>query len=156
MADVLSVLGTGIGVLSLVIQVIQDVVSYGDAVRGQSDQLKTIHENAEAEKRIFELLKNRLSTLTERHNDFAAILQDCMKRAEAVVADLEQQVKQYTKTQKPEEIKEKFRNFWRSTTYPFREQVIKGLRERLENIAGIRREAMQLLSLLVHPVFLTL
>ena len=145
MADPITLTGTAVGVASLGLTVLRGLIKYCKAVKGQTEELRTMQVNAEREEKNLELIWTHLSKFTETEE--RTHIEQCLAQAHAAFRDLDDSFHKYNQRLKTSTWNGKGHRAMQRAIYPFRREIIKDLKEQTDAIGKILGLAMQIVHM---------
>jgi ABC-type transporter Mla subunit MlaD len=143
MSDPFSVAGGAVGVISLGLQVCSKIVSYTQAVRGQTDDIRNLASKAENIRSSLKQLRELIEETRDDSPDFADHLEAQAFGLKANVEKLHARVEEY-KPFATETLQDKAKSTLKKVIYPLKKEALFDIGGCLDGMQATLRTALSM------------
>ncbi|KAJ5805275.1 hypothetical protein N7474_011162 [Penicillium riverlandense] len=134
MADPLSALGTALNVISLGLQVREEIVSYCRAWRGIHQELQEVANKADGLEAPLEALREIIQETQLTDPEIAEDLQTKLGALRGGIERVQASIHKWRPTISPESVRDKIRAQGKRAAYPFRKDMLRELANELDSV----------------------
>ena len=134
MADPLSVLGAALSVISLGLQVREEIVSYCRAWRGALQELQDVANKADGLETPLKALQQLIQETQLTDPEIAEDLQTKLGALRGGIERVQASIEKWRPTVAPESVRDKIRAQGKRAAYPFRKDLLRELATELDSI----------------------
>ncbi|KAH6634622.1 hypothetical protein B0J18DRAFT_26054 [Chaetomium sp. MPI-SDFR-AT-0129] len=158
MADLLSVAGLAMGVVSLGIQVCGGITSYLDALKCRKQDIASVRQQTKCLETALQVVEVLLPQLQQEHQGPTVVVRGCLDSCSQELKALHTLMAELAgPNQAPSKRRENIQALSKRLLYPFNQPKIKQLESRLHNTNTTLQLALQALGMYIprFPVFLS-